>query len=704
MDASEKTAQRPIPTVYVSPSSTLAFKEIGEDKPKTNSALLSPDDCTAAGSLDHLLEKEILKTPRVRASLKRQNACSADETHYLSPGVSNVSKSAETISTAMKTKKLELMRFENSATSHSDHDFQEQPSEGRRTLREHYEPSNERLRIYSSVASGGPANNFAPSGSTQCEQVRPGIKRSKSSCLSRSTAETRVSFASVVDPVDTRKSWSPKQGEVIFPIHGTFTVQASKSSLDRETGLTPAAASTSQTAEDGSLTVPTESEMHSSTKCLKRRHITTSRRSKSASHLSPVVQPLLGNQRSNSTDERHTMSVSRDVSFEKSEAYSTSTKRSFLSLLSPSRILSFFKQSTDSLPSQSSCRKSRRKQIDHPEDHKIVTINVSGRRFRINDYFLSIHPETLLGNKGRYFYYDEDKDEYFFDRDPDSFRHIWNFYHTGELHCPQDECLDAFADEMKYFGLSETDMCCFCWSDVFTPNITQLTNERKEREMDEERKEMSKRALGPDKTARQRLWATFQDPSISFQAKVLYISSAILILVSVLANAVETIPCSAEIRVCKEENEKEYFLVDSVCVGLFTLEYLVKLYACPSRLEFMKNFMSVIDLLAILPYYADLVLNSIAGQSELGMDVFVTLRVLRILRVFKLLRNSKRLQKLTNSFRSSASDLGMVMFIYVLTVILFSSVIYFAETNTNPQIGSIPDGLWYAVVTTTTTG
>lgn len=516
----------------------------------------------------------------------------------------------------------------------------------------------------------------------------------------------------LVDPKTARKSWSPKQSEGLPPLVNQLFLQASTSALDQNTAMPSFLAVKAQTAASESLLLPCRPSKDSRGATLKRSNTSTfsprdqdssssanssQRRVKSASLLSPSFK-----QHSKSVDVRNPKTIKRDSSFEQSEG--SSGKRSFLSLLSPSRILSKFKRSTQSISSQNSCRHSRRKHIDHPEDEKAVVINVSGRRFKIDDYFLSVYPETLLGSKARSFFYDAEKKEYFFDRDSDAFRHIWNFYYTGYLHCPQDECLDAFVDEMKYFGLSENHMCSCCWSDVFSPEIEQLTNKRKERECEDERLEQQKRALGPDKTFRQRLWATFQDPSISLTAKILYLLSAVVILVSVLANAAETIRCSGKMRVCKEENEEEYFIIDSFCVGLFTLEYLVKLYACPSRLEFIKNYMSVIDLLAILPYYVDLILKLLSSVTQLGMDALVTLRVLRILRVFKLLRQSKRLQRLIETFKSSASELGLIVFIYMIMILVFSSVIYFAETKDNPHFGSIPESMWYAVVTTTTTG
>ena len=61
------------------------------------------------------------------------------------------------------------------------------------------------------------------------------------------------------------------------------------------------------------------------------------------------------------------------------------------------------------------------------EDEKIV-INVSGRRFETWQNTLEKYPDTLLGSNEKDFFFDELLKEYFFDRDPEVFRHILNYY------------------------------------------------------------------------------------------------------------------------------------------------------------------------------------------------------------------------------------------------------------------------------------
>ena len=51
------------------------------------------------------------------------------------------------------------------------------------------------------------------------------------------------------------------------------------------------------------------------------------------------------------------------------------------------------------------------------QDRKLV-INISGRKFETWQNTLEKYPDTLLGSNERDFFYEEESDEYFFDRDP----------------------------------------------------------------------------------------------------------------------------------------------------------------------------------------------------------------------------------------------------------------------------------------------
>lgn len=58
--------------------------------------------------------------------------------------------------------------------------------------------------------------------------------------------------------------------------------------------------------------------------------------------------------------------------------------------------------------------------------------------------------------------YNKDKNEFFFDRQSDMFTTILNFYRIGKLHLFDEICVISFLDELKYWGISESEIetCC----------------------------------------------------------------------------------------------------------------------------------------------------------------------------------------------------------------------------------------------------
>lgn len=106
----------------------------------------------------------------------------------------------------------------------------------------------------------------------------------------------------------------------------------------------------------------------------------------------------------------------------------------------------------------------------------------------------------------------------------------------------------------------------------------------------------------------------------------------IVIILNLVALVAETVPIIYETR------ERIFHLFDLVSVAIFTIEYLLRLYAAPenpefnqarlARIQFIKSPFAIIDLIAILPFY-------LAAFFNLDLRA---LRALRLLRLFKLLR------------------------------------------------------------------
>ncbi|XP_056294295.1 potassium voltage-gated channel subfamily D member 3 isoform X2 [Pseudoliparis swirei] len=329
---------------------------------------------------------------------------------------------------------------------------------------------------------------------------------------------------------------------------------------------------------------------------------------------------------------------------------------------------------------------------------ELIILNVSGHRFQTWRTTLDRYPDTLLGSSEKDFFYNEEIKEYFFDRDPDAFRSILNFYRTGKLHYPRQQCIAAYDEELIFFGIiSEIigDCCYEEYKDRKRENLERLQDDQ------EENKDMKL----PHMNSRETMWRAFENPHTSTMALVFYYVTGFFIATSVLTNVVETVPCASAANQkdvpCGERYTVAFFCMDTACVTIFTVEYLLRLFAAPSRYRFMRSVMSVIDVVAILPYYIGLVMSN----NEDVSGAFVTLRVFRVFRIFKFSRHSQGLRILGYTLKSCASELGFLLFSLTMAIIIFATVMFYAEKgSSSSKFTSIPASFWYTIVTMTTLG
>jgi voltage-gated potassium channel len=143
-------------------------------------------------------------------------------------------------------------------------------------------------------------------------------------------------------------------------------------------------------------------------------------------------------------------------------------------------------------------------------------------------------------------------------------------------------------------------------------------------------------------------------------------------------------------------------------IFIFSLEYILRLWVSPikyeslgfspikARLKYMLSVNGIIDLLSILPFYLQFILP--------GLDLRV-LRTLRLLRILKLSTYNSALSDLIEAIREERRSFIAAGYIFVVMFIIASSLIYFAEHKIHPtHFNSIPDSMYWALITLTTVG
>ena len=131
---------------------------------------------------------------------------------------------------------------------------------------------------------------------------------------------------------------------------------------------------------------------------------------------------------------------------------------------------------------------------------------------------------------------------------------------------------------------------------------------------------------------------------------------------------------------------------------LFTVEYGLRLYCSPQPKAYATSFYGIVDLIAILPSYLELLF-----PGAHYMLMVRVLRVLRIFRILKLIRYYREANVLLRAVVQARRKILVFFFSVSILISLFGALMFMIE---GPEHGftSIPRGIYWAIVTITTVG
>ncbi len=140
------------------------------------------------------------------------------------------------------------------------------------------------------------------------------------------------------------------------------------------------------------------------------------------------------------------------------------------------------------------------------------------------------------------------------------------------------------------------------------------------------------------------------------------------------------------------------FLADAefAIVGVFTIEYVLRIITSQDRLAYIRSFFGIVDLLAILPFLL-----------SLGVDLRAvrTIRLLRLFRILKIARYSRATRRMATAIHSVKEELIVFGSCAAFVLYLCAIGIYYFEHDAQPEaFSSVFASMWWAAVTLTTVG
>lgn len=132
---------------------------------------------------------------------------------------------------------------------------------------------------------------------------------------------------------------------------------------------------------------------------------------------------------------------------------------------------------------------------------------------------------------------------------------------------------------------------------------------------------------------------------------------------------------------------------------VFSLEYLVRILVVRNKRRYVLSFFGIVDLLSLLPTYIAAFLT--------GAHYMMVIRVLRLLRMFRVLKMARHFGQanvLMNALRAGSPKIAVFLFAILALVSVEGTLMYLLEGARNPGFSSIPQSIYWGIVTITTVG
>lgn len=195
---------------------------------------------------------------------------------------------------------------------------------------------------------------------------------------------------------------------------------------------------------------------------------------------------------------------------------------------------------------------------------------------------------------------------------------------------------------------------------------------------------------------RARMYALFAREAASAAGRRLRATLILLIVLSVSTAILESVP---------EIGRAHGFLLDTIQLVTtlgFAIEYALRIWVAPeepgaasagqARRRYLFSLPGLVDFIAAIPF-------TLASQIGLPLDW------LDIVPIFKLLRHTAAFQFLVEAVYSERRVLGSAALLMLALLVFQSSLVYYFERDAQPdKYGSIPEAMWWGIVTLTTVG
>lgn len=189
-----------------------------------------------------------------------------------------------------------------------------------------------------------------------------------------------------------------------------------------------------------------------------------------------------------------------------------------------------------------------------------------------------------------------------------------------------------------------------------------------------------------DRGWKDKLYLLLEFPESSKAANWISKFSIVVIMLSIFAFCAESVP---EFHSPDVVSEESWFIIEAIFTFLFSVEFILRFVAAPRPCAFWKDTLNVMDFVAIIPFFIELLLSAAAStvpwdfkvDNEAIGTALRLVKLFRVLRVFKMTRQFPSSRLILDTFIFSVDALTVPIFFLVVFVLIFSSTLYFLEVS-----------------------
>ncbi len=208
--------------------------------------------------------------------------------------------------------------------------------------------------------------------------------------------------------------------------------------------------------------------------------------------------------------------------------------------------------------------------------------------------------------------------------------------------------------------------------------------------------------LNRERTFRQKIHALVYDSAYGGRLKDFFnVFINVWVLISVLAVVMETVASVSYLI------NIEFVILDTIAVAIFSVEFMMRIYSAveepghrnplTGRIKQFTNPSTLIDFLAILPFFLEVLLHHVLDLRFL--------RIFRLARLLKLTRGSDATGTLFKVIKREWPVMSAAAFVMILLIVLTASLGYLVEHAAQPEkFENIPTAIYWAVITLASVG